>query len=562
MVTPTLSIPQADFDSTRDSLKAFVKAQGVFSDVDFDGSYIGALVDTLAYNTSINNYYKTMAVGETRRSTAKLRNNVVARAQENGYIPKSFTSATAVLNFAITSSDKGRSTIVIPKGTVVTGRIDSSNFTFATLEPVITSVSTMGANTITFAASNVLVAEGLTVSESFVYTGDTTLFEINNVQVDTSSISVSVVEDQSVTIPYASAQTVVGIGPEDNVFFTRISPGGLYTVYFGDGITGRKPKVGSIVVVEYRVSNGQLPNGITLFAPGQTIDGEANVQIQTVSGAQGGDIYESTDSIRFNGDQASIVQDRSVYQPDYENDLRKQFPFIADVSVVGGEDIYPPQYGSVIITGVDKQLNNLTSLQLQQIMTYLAKRHPLGLTFKFATANIVRLGIRTKVRSNNLSSTVVSNVIAALTSFADKNLGKFGASAMKSRIQTAIDNADSNIISNNLQLYGYVTITTATPSYVEFNNGIASVSSTPVVYGNATGRIKDVNGNLQIVDANGTVLSPVLGTVEYTGGVISLQPINTTYNQAVDLIITPSDANILATGSMIIKVQPSDITIS
>jgi hypothetical protein len=562
MARPTLSIPQADYDSTRESLKAFVKAQGVFSDVDFEGSYIASVVDMLAYNTSINNFYKTMAVGETRRSTAKLRTNVIARAQENGYIPKSFTSATAVLNIAITSNDKSRSTIVIPKGTVVTGRIDSSNFTFATLEPVITSVSVVGANSITFAASNVVVAEGLTVSESFVYTEDSSLFEISNVQVDTSSINVTVVEDQSVTVPYKSAQSVVGVSENDNVFFGRISPGGLYTVYFGDGITGRKPKVGSIVVVEYRVSNGQLPNGITLFAAGQTIDGESNVAIQTVSPAQGGDIYESTESIRFNGDQASIVQDRSVYQPDYENDLRKQFPFIADVSVVGGEDIFPPQYGSVVVTGVDKQLNNLTSLQLQQIMTYLAKRHPLGLTFKFATANIVRLGIRTKIRSDNLSSTVVSNVIAALTAFADKNLGKFGASANKSRIQTAIDNADSNIISNNLQLYGYVTVTTASPSNVQFNNRIASLSSTPVIYGNASGRLKDVSGNIVIVDANGTVLSPVIGTVDYTGGGILLQGFNANYNQAVDLIITPSDANILATGSMIIKVQPSDITIS
>lgn len=562
-MTVNVSTPQADFDSTRAALKTFVSQQGKFSDIDFEGSTISALVDILAYNTSINNFYRNMAVTETQRDNAKIRNNVIVRAQENGYVARSFTSAAALVSFQITSTNTTRANPVVPAGTVVSGRVDGRNFTFSTLKPVTTTIQDVSAGKIVFVSDPVAIAEGLNVSDSFVFTQDADLFEITNIQVDMSSVTVTVIEDQTNTIEFTKSDSIIGVGPLDTVFFTRVAPSGNYAVYFGDGITGRKPKLGSVVVVTYRVSNGQLANDISLFTAGQTIDGESNVVVNTITRATGGDIYEDTESIRFNGQNGNIVQQRSLYQSDIENDIKQQFPIINDISVAGGENVYPPQFGYVVITAVDTNLTNLTEIEQDSISQYITNRLPVTTKFRFAQANIIRLGVSSVVTTAGKSlDAVKTTVIAAVEQFAIDNVGKFGKSAFESKFSTAIDNSSPYIVGNNTTLTGISTINTRVAGTIAFGNAIKSITSAEFAYQATRGKLTDVQGVIYIVDSNGNIVSPSIGTVDYETGTITYGIIEATRNSAFDVIITPLDRDIIASGNMILKVNTSDITIS
>lgn len=563
MATPNISIPAADFDNQRQALRQFASAQGAFTDVDFDGSYISALIDLLAYNTTMNNFYRNMAVGETNSATAKLRTNVAARAQDNGYIPRSFVSASAVVNIDITSSDTSRANVVVPKGTVVTGIIDNRNFTFSTKEPIVTDVTALTANAITFSTGNIIVSEGIIVSDSYTITTDSDTFEITNSQVDIASISVTVIEDNTVTTDYVNRTSVVGVGPTDRVFFVRLGATGNYFVEFGDGVTGYRPKSGSIVVVDYRVSNGQLPNGINSFTAGQTIDGENNIAITTISSAQGGDVYEDIESIRYNGQQASIKQQRSIYETDFETDIRDNFSIIADINVIGGETLNPPKYGHNVIIGVDKQLNNLTPLEINEITKFLTGRVPLGTQFEFATANILRVGITARLLTNQptVSNSTRANVISAIAQYADNSVGKFNKPAVESKIQTAIDNSDANIIGNDVTLTAIQSAVTTQQSTVTLAQPIASITTTPFIYNKTSCRLADVNGNVYIVDSTGKQISGIVGSVDYTNGIVTVTATNTSFAQRYDIIVTPENGNILSTGNILLKIQPSDIVI-
>ena len=46
-----LRVTELDFDSIKDNLKTYLKAQNEFKDYDFEGSGMNILLDTLAYNT-------------------------------------------------------------------------------------------------------------------------------------------------------------------------------------------------------------------------------------------------------------------------------------------------------------------------------------------------------------------------------------------------------------------------------------------------------------------------------------------------------------------------------
>ena len=101
--TPLLPITELDFFQAKNQLKTFLRndPSGKFRDFDFEGSNMSVLLDILAYNTYQNNFYTNMAISEMFLDTAQLENSVVSHAKELNYLPRSATSARAVINVAI-----------------------------------------------------------------------------------------------------------------------------------------------------------------------------------------------------------------------------------------------------------------------------------------------------------------------------------------------------------------------------------------------------------------------------------------------------------------------------
>ena len=88
-----------DFDFIKSSLKDFLRANSNFTDYDFEGSNLSILLDILSYNTFINSYNTNMVANEAFLNTATIRDNIIAHAENIGYIPRSARSARAKVSF-------------------------------------------------------------------------------------------------------------------------------------------------------------------------------------------------------------------------------------------------------------------------------------------------------------------------------------------------------------------------------------------------------------------------------------------------------------------------------
>ena len=95
-------INNIDFQSIKSQFTDFLsREQSQFKDYDFEGSNMSVLLDVLAYNTFMNNYYTNMAINEMFLDSAVLRNSVVSHAKELNYVPRSMQSARAIVRATI-----------------------------------------------------------------------------------------------------------------------------------------------------------------------------------------------------------------------------------------------------------------------------------------------------------------------------------------------------------------------------------------------------------------------------------------------------------------------------
>ena len=287
-----------DFESIKNNLKTYLQSQSIFQDYDFDASNINVLLDVLAYNTHLNAFYLNMISNEMFLDTALLKDSIVSHVKELNYIPRSFRSAVAEVEITLTDTSDD-ATILMPRGTTFTGTSGNRNFTFSLPE----NVQALSTNVVNqFKASGVLIYEGDYTNDSYVSNDLSNVrYVITNKTVDTNSIRVTVIEDNGAsTLSYTVRDSLFGIDSTDTVFFLQAIENDSYEIIFGDGIIGRPPKSNSIVLIEYRTCNGELPNGIGTFTADDDIGSATVNKITTVSKASGGAIPESLSSIKFN----------------------------------------------------------------------------------------------------------------------------------------------------------------------------------------------------------------------------------------------------------------------
>ena len=94
-------VSSLDYADIRSALVEYLRRNTDFTDYDFEGSTLSAVVDLLAYNTYYTAFNTTMAVNESFLSSASLRDNVVKIAKQLGYTAKSRTSSTAQIELKV-----------------------------------------------------------------------------------------------------------------------------------------------------------------------------------------------------------------------------------------------------------------------------------------------------------------------------------------------------------------------------------------------------------------------------------------------------------------------------
>jgi Baseplate J-like protein len=593
MANGSINLVNLDFETLKESFKSHLSSQTIFKDYDLTGSNLNVLLDVMSYNTYINSFYLNMVASEMFLDTAQLRSSVISHAKELNYIPRSFRSAKAVVNIAITPTNPvGVSAVTIPRGTSFTSKVGSNTYSYTLEDNIIVTGSSNG----TFTASNVDIYEGALITDTFVYNAAATnqRFILSNPTIDTTSIRVYVTENNGSSIlTYNQANSYVGIDSSSQVFFMQASESDLYEVVFGNDTQGRVPKHGSVISVVYRVGNGELPNGCAVFSSDDAIDGHTNIKVYTVQEASGGAIHETTDMIRKNAPRYFQTQERAVTATDYRTLLQLAFPEIVAIHVFGGEEAEPPRYGKVILSVDVDNADGVSDSKKEDYRKYLKERCPITIDPIFIDPEFINVEVYTNAVYNLNTSAVSENELQSVIKtqvriFNELNLNDFDTTLRYSRLIKQIDESNDSIASNSTELVAYKDIVpklnSSEPFTVRFLNPLKvlnsayvhpyvdnhAVSSTYFTYNGAMCKIEDDgNGVIRVVsltmnESEHTTIVDI-GTVDYaTGEVVFSAGLNITSYEgsAIRLRAVTDSKDIVAAQNNIIRIKDTDIYVS
>ncbi len=590
MANSSISLVNLDMDALQETFKTFLKSQDIFKDYDFDGANISRLLSLLAYNTHLNAFYTNMVGNEMFLDSAKLTESVMSHSKELNYLPRSFRSAVANVNIFIESNDPNKTSIVVPKGTSFTARSATETYTFSVPENII-AVKTDGG----FEIENTEIYEGPYITESFpVNYLANTRYILQNFNIDTRSIIVTVIEDSGASIiTYKLATTLFGLNSSSKVFFIQPSGSDKYEVVFGDGVIGRKPKDNSIVFCEYRISNGELPNGLRAFVPDGTIGGETNISVTTISPAYGGAIRETLEEIKYNAPRAFTTQERAVSTEDYETLLKVNFPEINVVSAYGGEESDPPQYGKVFISMNLKNLDGLPNSKIDIYKKFIKARSPLSIDPIFTVPDYLYAYVDTKVKYNINVTTLSANdikllVTSSILNYSDEFLDDFKSTLRYSKLSSRIDESHSSIISNETEIFAMkkivpainqfqnITILFDIPLYgsnpisgdVHTIHEITTITSTNFIneFGEICNIEDDGRGKLRMMSVSGAehIMVKEIGTINYAEGILILNNFKTTnlLGNNIKIYAKPESKDIFSKTNSILSIKEEDININ
>lgn len=518
-----LRVTELDFFQIRENLKTYLKAQSKFQDYDFEGSGMSVLLDLLSYNTHYNAINANMAMNEIFLDSAQLRNNVVSHSKMLGYVPRSVNSAFAYIDLTVNSPTNSPSTLTIDRGTEFNTTVDGVQYTFTVLESQSISPSNG-----TYKFESLKINEG--TLKTFAYTVDSfdilQYFEIPDAKVDTSSLVVKVRDNSSTTSYdiYTLARNFVDITSTTKAYFLQESKDGKYEVYFGDGIVGQNLSAGNVVELEWLSTNGELANGASEFTASSTIQGNSNLTIDVLYKAAGGGEREGIDSIKFNAPLSYVAQNRVVTPEDYKAAIINNYPNIETVSVWGGEENDPPDYGKAYISIKPKNAETLTVNEKQFIKDQILKtRNVVSITPELVDPEYtyIKLEVFFKYDPNLTNKTagelrqVVTNVIE---NYNTNELKKFDGVFRHSKLSRLIDAADPSILNSTVRVYMQkrfvpvigtaqkYTLTFSSPLYSTASERI--ISSSSFTYNGFTQYIQD----LPQEQFDGQLVSDVGGT--------------------------------------------------
>ena len=550
-----------DFDQIKTSIKDYLRSNSNFTDYDFEGSNLAVLIDTLAYNTYITSYNANMVSNEVFIDSATLRENVVSLARNIGYIPRSRTSARANISFFVDTNPLPINpvTLTLKKGIVCTTSTSfgGQNFTFS----VPTDVTVPVINGIAF-FENLEVYEGFLSTENYTVDSNNPnqRFVLNNPNIDTSTIDVTVRNNQASTVSrkFILSTDLFDINPQSKVFFIQEIEDQRYELIFGDGIFGQSLDNLNFIEATYIINNGEAGNGVSTFSwAGRLVDNQNRVVTSGISlittniASRGGKEIESVSSIKNYAPRIYAAQNRAVTAADYEALIPKIYPETESVSVFGGEDLNPPKYGRVFIS--IKPFNGpfIPNSVKDNLRNVLKKYSVAGIVPEFLDLKYLYIEFDSTVYYNtNLiaDSSQLSTIVSDnITSYAKSSeLNQYGARFKYSKFLKLIDESNNSITSNItkiimrrdlravLNTFADYEICYGNEFYKRNNDGFNIKSSGFNVSGTLeTLYLTDAPDNRIIFfklndDGTYTVVNRNAGRIDYTKGEVFLYPVNIT----------------------------------
>ena len=567
---PLVNFSNLDFDQVKTTLKEYLQTNANFTDYDFEGSNLSTILDVLAYNTYITSYNANMVTNEVFIDSATLRENVVSLARNIGYIPRSRTAARATISFTVdlTSVTPVPSSLTLKKGPVAstTTSFGNSSFVFSILEDITVPVYN---GTATF--NNVSVYQGTLLSKDFTFniSDPNEKFILPNSGIDTDLITVTVKNNQNSTTgtKYSYQDSLFDIDKNSLVYFLQEISDERYEIFFGDGIFGKSLSAGNFISVDYIVCNGDSANGVSGFVFSGKLSYNRNsldysvtsgISLLTTSAiSTGGENIESVESVKKYAPRIYASQNRALTANDYETLIPSRiYPETESISVFGGEELIPPQYGKVFISIKPRTGDFLPNLIKENIKTKLKKYAVAGIIPEILDLKYLYLEVDSKIYYNsNLapnSAYVSTLAIQNATKYGESTeLNRYGARFKYSKFLKVIDDSTNAITSNITTIQIRRDLRVVINAFAEYQIGFGNefhiksmdgynIKSTPFKVSGYTEDlyISDVpntnkeTGSLFFFSlpspnsTSPTIVKRNVGTVNYKKGIITINPVN------------------------------------
>jgi len=576
---PLVNFTNLDFDQIKTTLKDYLKSNSNFTDYDFEGSNLSTILDVLAYNTYITSYNVNMVANEVFIDSATLRENVVALARNIGYIPRSKKSARATVTFFVdtTNINPTPASLTLKKGPIAStsGSFGNQSFIFSILEdvtvPVIDGFATF---------TDLEIYEGTLLTSSFTYStrNPNQRFVLPNSGIDTSLISVIVKSNSSPQTPsvkYSLQDSLFAIDKESEVYFLQEIEDERYELFFGDNLFGKALSDGNYIEVSYIATNGDSGNGVNQFSfSGRLAYTRNSTEYVVTSGisllttglmASGGENIESVDSIKKYAPRIYASQNRALTANDYETLIpAKIYPDTESISVFGGEELVPPQYGKVFISIKPRTGDFLPNLIKENIKLKLKKYAVAGIVPEILDLKYLYIEVDSKIYYNTNLAPNAAYVSSIIQSNANKyaestELNRYGARFKYSKFLKIIDDGHMSVTSNITKIQMRRDLRIVLNTFAEYSIGFGNQFHISSMDGynikSSKFRIAGIQQDLYLSDipdtnrttgsiflfnvpstfsTTATIVRRNVGKIDYVKGVITLNPINITSAKVKD----------------------------
>jgi hypothetical protein len=343
---------------------------------------------------------------------------------------------------------------------VCTGSASGSSYVFSIPDNVTASVVN---GTATF--NNVTVREGTFLKKQFVVNGSLDQrFILDNSFIDTTTIRVYVKSPSSTGLGnlYTLVDNIFEVKSTSETYLIQEVKDEKYEILFGDGRFGKKLENNSIITITYITTDGKSGNGVNSFSFAGTFKNENDavevvsntITITTVQSSQNGFDIESIQSVKSYAPRLYASQYRAVTPRDYESLIKsKIYENAESISIVGGEELSPPQYGKVLISIKPKNGTYVSDFDKQQIKNKLKQYTVAGINPEIIDLKILYVEIDSSIYYNYSQVGSVEDlktkVIYSLTKYSESSdLNVFGGRFKYSKVLQVIDNTDAAITSN------------------------------------------------------------------------------------------------------------------
>ena len=609
---PLVNFTNLDFDQVKATLTDYIQSNSDFTSYDFQGSNLATIIDLLAYNTYITSYNANMVTNEVFIDSATLRENVVSLARNIGYVPRSKKASRSNISFRVNTANvtPTPSSLTLKAGPVAgatggLGGFGGSNV-FSILEDITVPVYNGIAE-----FNNITIYEGTILTSNYTYSSANLnqKFILPNPGIDTDLISVGVKsnEQSTASVTYKLQDSLFDINSTSNVYYIQEVEDEKYQIFFGDGTFGKALEEGNFITINYIVTNGDAANGYNSFSFTGRITYTRNAQTYTVTSgislistnttSSGGESIESINSVKKYAPRIYASQNRCVTGNDYETLIPSRiYPETESISVFGGEELIPPQYGKVFISIKPKSGDFLPNLAKENIKMKLKKYAVAGIVPEILDLKYLFLEVNSKAYYNsNLApsaeyvSTVIQNNANKYAESSEMN--KYGARFKYSKFLKIIDDSSdavtSNITTVNMRRDLRVSLNSWAEYIIGYGNAFHIRSMSGYNIKSSSFKVTGITENVYISDipnanrttgslflftlpsinsTTPTIVRENIGSINYVSGIITINPINIQAGMVkngqtiIEISVTPSSNDVIGLQDLYLQLDISSST--